>query len=295
MFSIIIPSYNNLNYLKICIRSIKKNSKYRHQIVVHVNEGSDGTKDFLNAENIDYTWSNENVGLCKALNLAAKKSNMDYIVYSHDDFYFCPLWDEIFANEIKKIGHENFYLSGTMFHEFEGKNLYCGSNYENFNESMLLNTYKKINFSDFQGSTWSPHIVHKNIWNKVDGYSEEFFPGAGSDPDFAMKLWAEKVRIFKGLGKCLVYHFGSKTLRNKLPKKLSDNLGSNSSKIFLKKWKITINFFKNFYLKSGIGKNKKQIFNKYNGPLNEPNKNISYFYRLFLCKIKYFYLKLIGF
>ena len=295
MFSIIIPSYNNLNYLKICIKSLRRNSKYNHQIIVHVNEGSDGTKDFLNAENIDYTYSSENVGLCKAVNLAARKSKMEYIVYSHDDFYFCPSWDEYFFKEIKSIGHENFYISGTMFHEFEGKNLFCGNSYENFNEKMLLNSYKKINFSDFQGSTWSPHIVHKNIWNKVGGYSEEFFPGAGSDPDFAMKLWTEKVRIFKGLGKCLVYHFGSKTLRNKLPKKLSDNLGSNSSKIFLKKWKITINFFKNFYLRSGIGKDKKQIFNKYNGPLNEPDKNISFFYKLLLCKLKYLYLKLIRF
>ncbi len=295
MFSIIIPSYNNLNYLKICIKSLRRNSKYNHQIIVHVNEGSDGTINFLDTENIDYTYSSKNIGLCKAVNLAASKSSREYIVYSHDDFYFCPLWDEYFFNEIKSIGHENFYISGTMFHEFEGKNLFCGSNYKNFDERMLLNNYKKIKFSDFQGSTWSPHIVHKNIWNKVGGYSEEFFPGAGSDPDFAMKLWTEKVRIFKGLGKCLVYHFGSKTLRNKLPKKLSDNLGSNSSKIFLKKWKITINFFKNFYLRSGIDKDKKQIFNKYNGPLNEPIKNISYFSRLLLCKVKYLYLKLIRF
>ena len=46
MFSIIIPSYNNLNYLKICIKSLRRNSKYNHQIIVHVNEGSDGLKFF---------------------------------------------------------------------------------------------------------------------------------------------------------------------------------------------------------------------------------------------------------
>ena len=60
-----------------------------------------------------------------------------------------------------------------------------------------------------------------------------------------MKLWMENIRIFKGIGKSLVYHFGSKTLRNKLSDRLKKNLGSQSSKIFLKKWKITINFFQN--------------------------------------------------
>ena len=227
--------------------------------------------------------------------MASKKATQDLILYSHDDFYFCPNWDLYLYDEIKKIEHNNFFLSGTMFHELEGRELFCGSNFKEFNEDMLLNNYKKIKFNDYQGSTWSPHVVHKNIWEKVGGFSEEFFPGAGSDPDFAMKLWMENVRIFKGIGKSLVYHFGSKTLRNKLSDRLKKNLGSQSSKIFLKKWKITINFFKGFYLKSGIDKDKKQIFNIYDGPLKEPNKNIKYFCNLLLCRVKYLYLKLINY
>ena len=33
MFSILIPTFNNLDYLKLCIDSIKKNSKFEHQII----------------------------------------------------------------------------------------------------------------------------------------------------------------------------------------------------------------------------------------------------------------------
>ena len=47
MYSILIPSYNNLKYLEFCITSILKNSKYNHQIIVHVNVGNDGTLDYL--------------------------------------------------------------------------------------------------------------------------------------------------------------------------------------------------------------------------------------------------------
>ena len=43
MFLIIIPTFNNLQYLKICISSIKKNSKFEHEIITHINDGSDGT------------------------------------------------------------------------------------------------------------------------------------------------------------------------------------------------------------------------------------------------------------
>ena len=52
MFSILIPTFNNLEYLKICIDSLKKNSNFLHQIIVHVNEGTDGTIKYLKENNI---------------------------------------------------------------------------------------------------------------------------------------------------------------------------------------------------------------------------------------------------
>ena len=63
MFSIIIPTYNNINYLKLCLKSIKKNSKFDHQIIIHVNEGSDGTLDFVKKNNYKHTFSEKNIGL----------------------------------------------------------------------------------------------------------------------------------------------------------------------------------------------------------------------------------------
>ena len=41
MFSVIIPTYNNLEYLKLCVKSIKKNSQLDHELIFHINDGSD--------------------------------------------------------------------------------------------------------------------------------------------------------------------------------------------------------------------------------------------------------------
>ena len=109
-----------------------------------------------------------------------------------------------------------------------------------------------------------------------------------------MKLWKSNVRIFKGLGKCLVYHFGSITTRKK-NKKLFTYLGSRGNKIFLKKWGLTVNFFEKKYLRSGIDNNSNLIVNKYESPLNEPIKNLNYYKDLLKCKLFYLYLKLIRF
>ena len=92
----------------------------------------------------------------------------------------------------------------------------CGDKVEDFNEEKLLNNYKELNYFDYQGSNWAPHLIRKEIWDEIGGFSEEFNPGFASDPDLNMKLWNKGVRIFKGLSKLKVYHFGSISLRKKV-------------------------------------------------------------------------------
>jgi len=281
MFSILIPSFNNVKYLEFCINSIKKNSTYDHQIIVHVNIGDDGTIEYLDKNNIEYTHTKYNSGICEGINKAAKLAKYDYLLYAHDDFYFSPNWDKILHEEVKKIGHNKFYLSGTMMNEGQIK-FNCGNTLDEFNEKKFLDEYKNYNFYDFQGSTWAPSLVHRSIWDRAGGLSEEYFPGNGSDPDFNMKLWNLGVRIFKGINKFKVYHFGSIVLRKKLNKTKSKNkYGSKSSKLFLLKWGISIKFFKEFYLRST---------EKYNGPLTKPVKDKKYYLNLLLSKFHYLYL-----
>ena len=282
MFSIIIPTLNNLPYLKLCIESIKKNSKYNHEIIPHVNIGTDGTLEYLRKNNIKFTYTKDNSGICKGMNLAAKESKNEYILYAHDDFYFCPNWDTILENEIDRIGHNLFYLSGTMMHRGQ-IDFDCGNTFEDFDEKKFLSNYKDYNYYDFQGSTWAPHLIHKDIWNKVNGFSEEFYPGTGSDPDLNMKLWKLGVRIFKGINNFKVYHFGSIVTRKyKGDTKIITESGSKGGKIFLLKWGITIKFFKKFIMKSDT---------KFKGELKDPTKNLNYCLNLIITKLNFIYVK----
>ena len=283
MFSIIIPTFNNLVYLKVCIDSLKKNSVFNHQIIPHVNVGDDGTEEYLKSEEIDYTITKYNSGICEGMNLASKKANFDYILYAHDDFYFCPEWDTTMISEVKKIGHKNFYLSGIMMNNGPLK-YNCGDDLNNFNENKLLSNYKDINHYDFQGSTWAPHLIHKELWNKVGGFSEEYYPGTGSDPDLNMKLWNLGVRIFKGLNNCKVYHFGSIVTRKyKKHPTIKTESGSKGAKIFLLKWGISIKFFKKHFLRSDL---------PYNGVLENPKKTLRFYIELLKCRVYFYYLKI---
>ena len=211
LFSIFIPTWNNLSFLKLCVASIRKNSTYKHEILVHVNDGSDGTLEWVKAEGLKYTHSPENIG------------------------------DAALYDEIKAIGHKLFFLSATLIQPrpFFCKSVIAPANYgesvDTFDEARLLNEYQTLKHGDWQGATWPPNIVHKDIWDLVGGYSVEYSPGMYSDPDFSAKLWHAGVRLFKGVDKSRVYHFEARSTH-----RIVKNDGSLQ---FLRKWGITSSSF----------------------------------------------------
>ena len=277
--SIIVPTFNNLNYLKCFIESIKENSIYNHELVIHINEGSDGTLNYIKENNIKFTHSHENIGLCKAVNNAVKKSSNKLILYAHDDMYFCKNWDLYLENEVKKYKNNFYYISGTNISYKDGIiNYDCGSSPENFNFDKFNVFCEKDTSNDLQGSHWAPHLIHKDIWVKVGGFSTEFNPGDGSDPDFCMKLWKENIRIFKCLSKFKVYHFGSITTRK-------SNISLNDgTKKFLLKWGFTPRFFRKHYLKGDD-----RI--KYDGALSDVKVSLNVLIDLLINKLKFLYYK----
>ncbi|HTQ29172.1 MAG TPA: glycosyltransferase [Puia sp.] len=258
-FSILIPSWNNLDYLRLCIESIRKNSHFTHQVIVHINEGKDGTLDWVDSQpDLSYTFSEKNIGICYALNAGRELAMTDYIVYMNDDMYVCPGWDLVLYDEIEKIGHPYFFLSATAVEPMETGNPCVlvkdyGNNIGDFKEEALLQEYAAPVMRDWQGATWPPNVVHKDVWDLVGGYSIEFSPGMYSDPDFSMKLWLLGVRLFKGVGNSRVYHFGSKST-----KRIVVNKGYYQ---FLSKWALTTGAFTKYYLRRG---------ESFDGPLQDP-------------------------
>lgn len=253
LFSIVIPTWNNLEYLKLLIESIRKNSTYQHQLIVYVNEGKDGTLDWVKKQkDLAYVYSSENQGICVALNESRKKVNTDYLLYLNDDMYVCPGWDEALFKVIDNIGHQRFFISATMIEPLDTGNPCvivqdCGQTVETFNEEQLLSNFMTPGFRSWYGSSWPPNIVPVSLWDEVGGYSLEFSPGMYSDPDFSRKLWEASVRCFFGVADSRVYHFGKRST-----KRLAKNKGKL---IFQKKWNISPGDFYKYYLRMGQEKN----------------------------------------
>jgi glycosyltransferase involved in cell wall biosynthesis len=279
-FSILIPTWNNLDFVKLCVQSIRKNSEFAHQIILHINEGADGTLAWARQENLDFSYSESNVGICLACNAARSLAQADYILYMNDDMYACPSWDKPLYQAIRDYGKDDFYFSATMIERVDS-GYKCvsaphnfGSDVHNFREQELIATLPALVIPDWQGATYPPSVMHHRMWDLIGGFSVEFSPGMYSDPDISMKLWQVGCRNYRGIGNSLVYHFISKSI---------GRVKKNNGKIqFLQKWNITpsilFDHYIHLYNKNGDA--------KYQGILKVPTQSFALKMALILTKLK---------
>lgn len=245
MFTIIIPTWNNLEFLKLCVHSLRSYSAFDHEIIVHINGGSDGTLEWVKAEGIKFTHTDKNVGICIAVNHLVTLATHDWVLYLNDDMVACPGWDTAFAQAIESTDTDLALFFSTLIQADNGKSPYIikrdfGSSPANFNEARLMKEFLSIERKDAEGAASQPTLFHKKWWNIVGGYSIEFSPGMSSDDDLLMKYWVVGCRHFRVVGASRFYHFSCKSTG-----RIRHNMGG---RIFAMKWGISQKEFSQNYL-----------------------------------------------
>jgi len=250
MFSICVPSYNSLDYLKILHGSLKKNTRVKYELIVHDNGSTDGTLQWLEENNVIHTKSAENKGFT-GVNEAIKKAKYEYIAVFNSDMYALPTWDtEVYKqiNRFKANNIDKFTISCCLIEPL-GDNpeyvvSYFGHDTETFDEEGLLddflankNTkYKKENTTQYS----HPIVLPAKMFNDMGLFDESYFPGWSVDHDLAVEAYKIGCRNFIMLTSARVYHFISKTF-TKLPENIKRKDGQD---VFLKKWNMTVEDFR---------------------------------------------------
>ena len=247
MFSIVIPSWNNLAYLKLCVESLQRHSRFEHEILVHLNDGSDGSLEWVKSQGIKYTQSAKNVGVCLSVNHLVARARHDWVLFMNDDMVAGPGWDTAFIAATQSVDTDLALFFGTLIQPENGGNDIIikqdfGASPANFDEAKFLQHYLADGRGDMEGAISQPTLVSKKWWGMVGGYSLEFSPGMSSDDDLAMKFWVAGCRNFRIVSASRFYHFGCKSTG-----RIKHNLGG---RIFVMKWGITQIEFHRLYLPS---------------------------------------------
>src|SRR5450756_300982 len=157
MFSILIPSWNNLDYLKLCVESLEKHSRFQHEIIVHVNDGSDGTLEWIKSRGLKYSHTEKNVGICLSVNHLAARASHDWLLYMNDDMVACPGWDTAFVDAIETTGTDLAMYFGTLIEPRKSQSPHIitqnfGTNPQEFDEAALLKDYMRDERGDMEGA-----------------------------------------------------------------------------------------------------------------------------------------------
>lgn len=252
MFSVCLCSWNDLEYLKLLYNGLKKNTRLPYELIIHDNGSEDGTLDWLKENKINFTRSDQNLGV-GAVNFAVEKAKYDYIVDINSDMYPLIFWDTEILKQIKNFENQNVkkYTISSCLIEPVGTNseytiINFGENHSSFLEDELIRWFLlngKKNEKKIVRQYSHPIVMKKSMWKEFGGVDMNYEYGIATDHDLAMSAYSVGCRNFVMLGKSRVYHFVSKTIK-KLPSNRSDG-----HDYFLKKWGISIERFRKDIIK----------------------------------------------
>jgi GT2 family glycosyltransferase len=249
MITFCISTYNNLEYLKIAVDSVRRNSYFKSApFIIHAENCSDGTNEWLkeNSEryNLEYYLDkNDNPkGIGGGMNFCADRVETDYIMFLHSDFYVTPNWDKALMDTYMKYPNEKLWVNShrvepQMFPNSQSRpgtlvvsKETFGAYHYDFN-SELFDKYAEqfTSENDFEipkGEGVSG-LIKKEHWDEIGGNDPLFAPASYDDMDLFLRMLQKGFRFILPTTS-LVWHFGARGSH-----RLEENDGKSSERQIL--------------------------------------------------------------
>lgn len=255
--SIIVLTYNQLNYTKQCLNSIVRQTTIPYEIIVVDNASNDETDYYLlefkrkiidkrktqngltanYCRNVQIILNGDNKGFAAGNNVGIAQSKGQYVLLLNNDVVVTENWLEqllLVAEQDETIGilgPVTNYISGWQLvnqvnydtNSLEGLDRFANE-WRETNQGSIINSWRVVGFC---------MLIKRSVINKIGGLDIRYGLGNFEDDDFCIRaaIAGFKTVIVKS---CFVHHFGSKSFRalgDKYKKLLENNW-----EIFKEKW-----------------------------------------------------------
>lgn len=240
--SIIILTYNNLNYNRICLDSIRKyTSAQTYEIIVVDNNSTDGTREWLKEQtDIKLILNDENVGFPKGCNLGIEASEKDNdLLFLNNDTKVTPRWldnlkiclysdDKIGATSSITNNCSNYQVINVPYNDVEHMIEFADSN----NITTPEKWEQKARLVAFC------MLIKRDVINKIGIFDERFTPGNFEDDDLCMRITEAGYKLMV-CNDSFIHHFGSTSFKKDYAK-FNSVLKINAQR-FEEKWGFNSN------------------------------------------------------
>lgn len=226
-----ISSNNNLEYLKLAVKSIRQNAHYNDMpIIVYAENCTDGTNEWLsnNEYNLEYYIETNEIekGIGGGMDFCVNKAQTEFINIIHSDMWVAPNQDlellklyynidkdtrlvaSSFRIQPKIFPNDPDYRPGTVFvpiNEFGAYHNDFDSNY--FDKwATEFSSNNSINVRKGGGAGF---FCKKRDYEWIGGNDPLFAPASWEDMDLFIRMQLEGYE-FKMTSKSIVYHFSAR-------------------------------------------------------------------------------------
>lgn len=214
--SIIILTYNNINYNRICIESIRKyTAAGTYEIIIVDNNSTDGTKEWLKEQNdIKLILNDENVGFPRGCNFGIEAAEKDNdILLLNNDTKVSPRWlDNL---KICLYSDESIGAVGPITNNCSN---YQGINVPYITIDNMIEFASNNNISNPKRWEQKPRLIafcmliKRTVIDNIGNLDERFTPGNFEDDDLCMRIVNAGYKLMV-CNDSFIHHFGSTSFK----------------------------------------------------------------------------------
>ena len=222
----VIPSRNNLEFLKLAYKSIR-NLETKHEILVLNDASTDGTQEWIDGLGDDdlivhHNPGPERIGIVGMFDKGIEMARTDIIFAFHADMVAAPKLDENILKHLKKGTVVSATRVEPPLHppgpEKITMNFHFGKECEadNFDHEHFIKWCNDVAFKEYKHKTtegiFAPWCMYKEDFLAVGGHDELFAPQSKEDSDLFNRFQLAGYNFIQPWN-ALVYHFTSRGSR----------------------------------------------------------------------------------
>lgn len=251
LVSIIIVTFNNVEYTRFCIWSIyAKTIHPNFELIIVDNASTDGTREYLNSlkekwNNIKIIINDKNLGFAAANNIGIKESKGSYIIFLNNDTIVTRGWISglikyLRGPEVGIVGPVTNSIGNEARIEVSYKNLIEELTYQNILEMGL---FAKRYSSRNRGVSFDIPVlalycaaIRREMIDKIGLLDERFSIGMFEDDDYCMRIRNAGFKVICAED-VFIHHFGGLSFFKLVPEEYHRIFNENRKKYELK-WGI---------------------------------------------------------
>jgi GT2 family glycosyltransferase/lipopolysaccharide biosynthesis protein len=245
LISIIILTFNQLEYTKKCVESILKYTHVPHEIIIVDNGSKDGTGEYIKSlseanDNITCIFNDENKGFARGNNQGITMAKGNYILLLNNDVVVTEHWLERLISHLEL--HPETGMVGPMTNAVSGPQLVENVTYGKDLKAMqkFAEDFSQVNIgrtTEVMRLVGFCLLMKKVVLDIIGSLDENYISGNFEDDDLCLRSF---IAGFKNIiaHDVFIHHFGSMTFKGNAIDYNSTLVGNRQ--YFADKWRDII-------------------------------------------------------